>query len=63
MRKLVNKKSCCPIIVKSVGFYCIAPMEHESQASEALVEFIQHVGIPNHLHTDGAKAQTLGEWK
>jgi len=62
MRKSVNKKSCCQIFVNNVGFYHITPMECESQASEALVEFIQHVGIPNHLHTDGAKTQTLGEW-
>jgi len=60
--KSVNKKSCCQIFVNNVGFYHITPMECESQASEALVEFIQHVGIPHHLHTDGAKTQTLGEW-
>jgi hypothetical protein len=61
--KSVNKKSCCQIFVNNVGFYHITPMECESQASEALVEFIQHVGIPHHLHTDVAKTQTLGEWK
>ncbi len=26
-------------------------------------EFIQDVGIPDHLHTDGAKEMTMGTWK
>jgi hypothetical protein len=62
-RKSITKKSCCQIFVNNVGFYHITPMEKESLANEALVEFIQHVGIPNHLHTDGAKTQTMGEWQ
>jgi len=62
-RKSITKKSCCQIFVNNVGFYHITPMEKESLANEALVEFIQHVGIPNHLHTDGAKTQTMGEWR
>jgi YD repeat-containing protein len=45
------------------GFYHVTPLDRESQASEFLLEFIQHVGIPSHLHTDGAKMQTMGEWK
>ncbi len=38
-------------------------MKREAEASDALLEFIQHVGIPSALHTDGSKTQTLGNWK
>ena len=41
----------------------MTPLECESQASDALLEIIQQVGLPNHLHTDGSKAQMMGEWK
>jgi hypothetical protein len=36
-------------------------MEKEANASDALVELIQHVGIPSALLTNGAKALTLYE--
>jgi len=62
-RKSVTRHSCCQIFVNNVGFYHVTPLECESQASDALLEFIQQVGLPNHLHTDGSKAQTMGEWK
>jgi len=59
--KSISRKSCCQIFINNIGFYHVTPMERESEASNALVEFIQHVGLPNHLHTDGSKTQTLGE--
>jgi len=62
-RKSITRKSCCQIFVNNIGFYYVTPMEKESEASNSLVEFIQHVGIPNQLHTDGSKTQTLGEWR
>jgi hypothetical protein len=62
-RKSVNRHSCCQIFVNNVGFYHVTPLEHKLQASDALLEFTQQVGLPNHLHTDGSKAQTIGEWK
>ena len=37
-------------------------MQSESQAPETLNEFIHDVGIPNELHTDGAKVTTFGNW-
>jgi hypothetical protein len=59
--KSISRKSCCQIFINNIGFYHVTPMERESEASNALVEFIQHVGLPNHLHTDRSKTQTLGE--
>jgi hypothetical protein len=38
-------------------------MNREAEASDALLEFIQHVGIPSALYTEGSKTQTLGSWK
>jgi hypothetical protein len=35
----------------------------KSQAGYALQELIQYVGIPHHIHTDGAKEMTMGNWK
>jgi len=49
--------------VNKAGFCYFVPMKREAEASDALLEFIQHVGIPSALHTDGSKTQTLGNWK
>jgi hypothetical protein len=38
-------------------------MQAELQVGDLLLEFIQDIGIPSSLHTDDAKAQTLGKWK
>jgi hypothetical protein len=38
-------------------------MKAKSEAGFVLKELIQDVGIPKHIHTDGAKELTLGTWK
>jgi hypothetical protein len=38
-------------------------MSRKSEAGNALDTFFQDLGIPNRLHTDGAKELTLGKWK
>ena len=38
-------------------------MRRKAQAGDALVEFIQDIGIPSEIHNDDAKEQTLGKWK
>jgi hypothetical protein len=60
--KSINNNACGQIFVNNIGFYHFTPMQKESEASNALVEFIQHVGIPSALHTDGSKVQTKGDW-
>ena len=45
------------------GFGKITPMKLKSEASYALKELFQDVGIPKDIHTDGAKELTMGEWK
>mmetsp|Transcript_12766 Transcript_12766/g.18318 ORF Transcript_12766/g.18318 Transcript_12766/m.18318 type:complete len:134 (-) Transcript_12766:2796-3197(-) len=38
-------------------------MRQKAEAGEALVEFIQDIGIPSEMHNYDAKEQTLGKWK
>jgi hypothetical protein len=39
------------------------PQKHKSEAPYSLQEFIRDVGIPAHIHTDGALEMVLGNWK
>jgi hypothetical protein len=50
------------IFVNDIDFVKHIPMQTKSQAGDALVEFIQDVGIPSDLHTDNAKELTEGKW-
>jgi hypothetical protein len=38
-------------------------MKLKSEAGYALKELISDVGIPKHIHTDGAKKFPIGTWK
>jgi len=40
-----------------------SPMKLKSEAGYTLREYIQDVGIPQSIHTNGAKELTLGNWK
>ncbi len=51
------------IFVNNIGYTHFIPMEAKSEAGYALQEFIQDVGIPCTLHTDGAKVLTEGKWR
>jgi hypothetical protein len=51
------------IFVNNIGYTHFIPMEAKSEAGYALQEFIQDVGIPCTLHTDGAKELTEGKWR
>ena len=39
------------------------PMTSEKEAHLGLVAYMHDVGIPAKIHTDNAKAETLGDWK
>lgn len=43
-----------------LGFIEFIPMQHKIDASNTLIEFLQHVGIPYELHSDDAKEFTQG---
>jgi hypothetical protein len=38
-------------------------MKNKSEAGYALQETIREIGIPNHIHMDGAKELTQGKWR
>jgi hypothetical protein len=62
-KRLVNQNVCGQIIVNKAGFCYFVPIKREAEASVTLLKFMQHVGIPSALHTDGSKTQTLGNWR
>jgi len=55
--------SCGQLFVTNFGFSKFVPMKSKSEAPLALQELIQDIGIPEHIHTDGAKEMTVGNWK
>ena len=38
-------------------------MKTKAEAGYALQDTIREIGIPSHIHTDGAKELTQGRWK
>jgi hypothetical protein len=51
------------IFTNDVGFTRIYPMKLKSEAPNALLEFVQDIGIPAQLHSDNAKEFLQGKWK
>ncbi len=49
------------IFANDIGFVKGYPMGQKSEAGNALDSFLQDVGVPSRLHTDGAKEMTLGK--
>jgi hypothetical protein len=61
--KSIFQHSCAQLFMTDFRYGKIVPMKAKSEAGYALKELIQDVGIPKHLHTDGAKELTMGIWK
>jgi hypothetical protein len=59
----VIQNKCGQIFTTNVGFTKFIPLKSKGNAAEALLEFIMDIGIPEQIHTDGAKEMTLGNWK
>jgi hypothetical protein len=51
------------IFVNDIRYTHLTLMKLKSEAGNALLEFIQDIGIPSSLHTDDAKEQTSGKWR
>jgi hypothetical protein len=51
------------IFVNNIGYTHFTPMRLKSEAPNALLEFIQNVGIPSQIQTDDAKELVKGRWK
>jgi hypothetical protein len=62
MMKSLRSNKCAQVFTNSMGYDLFYPLKKESDASEALTEVIQSVGIPKELVLDGARAETQGEF-
>jgi hypothetical protein len=51
------------ILVNDIGYTHFTPMKAKSEVPYALQEFIQDVGIPSIIHSDGAPELSKGHWK
>jgi len=58
----VSGHKCTQLFVTDLGYVKLIPMKLKSEAGENLQEFIRDVGIPKHIHTDGAKELTGCKW-
>jgi hypothetical protein len=61
--RLNINNTCGQMFVTNFGFIKFVPMKSKAEASVALMELIQYMGIPKHIHSDGAKEMTQGYWK
>jgi len=61
--KSIRGNTMGQLFANDVGFYHFVPMKLKGDAGDALLEFIQEVGIPGALHTDDAKELTSGKWE
>jgi hypothetical protein len=62
-KKSILNNQCGQLFVTNFGYVKFVPMQLKSEASEALHEVIRDVGIPEQVHTDGAKDLTMGKWR
>jgi hypothetical protein len=55
--------TCAQLFISDFGYGKFCPMKLKSEAGYALQELIQGVGIPEQIHTDGAREMTMGSWR
>lgn len=60
--KSLRGNKCAQVFTNGTGYDLIYPLNKESDAAHALTELIRTVGIPKELVSDGAKAETAGEF-
>jgi hypothetical protein len=51
------------VFANNIGFVRGYSMARKGDTGDALNTFFQDVGVPNRLHTDGAKELMLRKWK
>jgi hypothetical protein len=62
MIRSLRGNGCAQVFTNGMGYNLFYLLKKKSEASEALNEVIQMVGVPKELVSDGAKAQTQGEF-
>jgi hypothetical protein len=48
------------VYTNDINFTKVIPLKKKSKAPDSLVQFMQDIGIPSHLHSDDAKELTQG---
>ena len=61
--KSIRGYTCGNIFTNTLGFKKFFPLVTESEGKSNMVDFIQLVGIPMAIHSDGAKLFTQGEFR
>jgi hypothetical protein len=56
----VRGNTCGQIFVNDLNYSKFIPLKSKGDAGMALEELFQDVGVPTHMHTDGAKELTTG---
>ena len=61
--KSLAGNTCGQLFINDNYFGEFIPMTSKGEAGNALDQTFQDLGVPNHIHTDGAKELNLGKWK
>jgi hypothetical protein len=61
--KSTRQNQMAQIFTNDIGYTRVFPMHLKSEAPNALIQFIQDIGIPSQLHSDNAKELEHGKWK
>ena len=56
-KSIINGDTCAQLTTNGKGFSCFLPIKSKQSASDGLVYFINKIGIPEMLITDGSKEQ------
>ena len=59
----VRQNKMAQIFTDGKGDTHLYPLKRKAQVGSSLMSFIQDVGVPRDLVTDGAKEENLGEWQ
>ncbi len=59
----IQGHKCGQLFTTDFGYCRFVPMKTKSDAGYALQDVLHDSGIPNHIHTDGAKELVQGKWK
>ena len=60
--KLTRGHTLTKVFIDGKGGTYFYPLREKAAVGSSLMTFIQDIGVPRDLVTDGAKEETLGEW-
>jgi hypothetical protein len=60
--KSLRGNKCAQFFTNGAGYDAFYPLKKEANAGDALNEFVRTIGVPKELVSDGAKAETQGDF-